>query len=205
MSELFPFAVEHLLSEAEAKKVTEPHWGDLSSVWVSAITEWHSFSEEHRARLSSTPFVPPIVVFGFAQSFAREKFSNRDDDGIILCEGLGVFAFYIERKVLIRFNALARDHIVRQGYQSSDRKELYFRQEPIDGLNNDATRLTAGYLMNEAKTDLASVAISCQVGENLVYTFPIDGSNDSLLPLPTPQTSPSPASAAKPLRKRKPR
>ncbi len=205
MSQLFPFATEHLLPVDEAKKITAPFWSDLSGVWVSAWREWGKMSEEHRAMLSQTPFVPPIQVFGFAQYFAKEAFSNREAEGIVECPELFVYGFYIDDKVLMRFNAVRSDLIVHNSHSGSDRKDLYFRQNPIYGLNNNATRLTVGAMANAAKTDLASVVISCQVGDSLHYSFPIDGEDDGVLAGPSSTIPPEPGSVSEQIAKRKPR
>ena len=202
---LFPFATEHLLPQDEVKQITAPFWSDLTNVWASAWREYGMLSEEHRAMLAETPFAPPNVLYGFAQFYARQIFSDRDSEGIIHCPELYVFGFYIQDKVLIRFNSLRSDLIVHNSHGGSDRKDVYFRQDPISGLNNNATRLTVGGLANAARTDLSSVVISCQVGDSLHYSFPIDGSEDAAIDIPSPITDPQPDTMSTQLARRKPR
>lgn len=193
MGRLFEFVTEDLAPEDDAKALTQPIWSDLVEVWRSAQQDWDSLSEEHRARLLRTAFVPPIVVFGFAQSYAADTFSNREGDGIVQCDALGgVFGFYIHEKVLLRFNVLDRHYLVRHSPNGSKKKTQYLRHEPIPGILNSATRLTAGYVANATKTGISSIRISCQVGEDLVYSFPIDGEADGPLSLPAPSEGPSP-------------
>jgi len=205
MTKLFPFATEHLLDESQAKEITRPIWPDLTRVWVSAWREWGSVAEEHRARLSQTPFVPPIMIFGFAQSFAKEVFLGRENEGIIQCDELFVFGFYLDKKLLLRFNAVDSDFIVRNSQNGSDRKDQYFRQEPIAGLDNAATRLTVGYVPNAAKTELASVVLSCQVGDDLYYSFRIDGTEDTTVSIASPTQDPQPDYLSEQLTRKKPK
>src|SRR5437764_885058 len=111
---LFPFATEHLLAENDAKSLTEPYWPQMSQVWLSAQTTYGELSETHRARLGQTAIVPPLVAFGFAQSFAREAFDGRESEGLVPCQALGVFGFYIGDRLLIKFNVVdQRSFVVR--------------------------------------------------------------------------------------------
>lgn len=202
---LFSFVTEDLIAENEARRITEPFWEDLNGVWCSAWKRWTSFAEEDRARLSEVPYAPPVVLNALAQSFARECFAGREDEGLVECTAIPhVFAFYIKPHVLLRFNGLGRDFVVHNT-TNSDLKDAYFRQVPIPGIDNAATRLTVGYVTNEARTDLACVAISLQHDCDLVYRIIIDGSDEGTLPIPTPAIAPAPVAPSEQLAKAKPR
>ena len=95
MSQLFDFATEHLVPRDDAKEITGPFWDGLTRVWSSAWSVYAGLPEEVRARLAETPYVPPITIFGLAQSFAKDIFSNREDEGIVICPELQVFGFYV--------------------------------------------------------------------------------------------------------------
>lgn len=202
---LFPFMTEHLIEEGEARRTTGPYWADLTAVWCSAWEAWGKMDERHRARLGETPCTPPIVLNAFAQSFARERLSGREEEGLIECGVIpNVFALYVKPRVLLRFNGLSRDFVVRNT-ETSALKDAYFRQESIPGIDSSATRLTVGYVPNEAKTDMACVAVSLQLDQDLVYRFFVDGSDEGTLPIPAPTVAPAPATPSEQLRKKLPR
>jgi len=202
---LFPFVTEHLIEEREARATTGPYWADLTAVWCSAWQAWEKMDEGHRARLGETPCTPPVVLNAFAQSFARERFSGREDEGLVECDAIpNVFALYIKPRVLLRFNSLGRDFVVRNT-DTSALKDAYFRQEPIPGIDDSATRLTVGYILNEAKTNMVCVAISLQHDHDPVYHFLIDGSDEGTLPISAPTVAPTPITPSEELRKRIPR
>lgn len=202
---LMPFSVEHLIQKPQAIELTKPFWPEMLSVWVSAWDEYAKVSEEHRAMLSHTAFVPPMLVFGFTQFFAKQTLTGREAEGLVLCTGLhGVVGFYINEKILFKFNSVDEDGVVRH-CTNSEHKESYFRQESLFDLNNEATRLTVGCVSNPTKTGIASILISCQVGEDLYYSFPIDGGDEAVLPIPSPTTAPSPMGIAEELTKKKPK
>jgi len=181
--EMFEYMTDHLVPKERAIQITRPFWSDLRDIWKFAWEDWYRVDEDLRARLSETAFVPPIMLFGFAQSRASELFSNREEEGIVRCTELcGVFGFYLRDKLLIRFNTLNQDGIVRNALNGSERKDHYYRQEPVSGLNNQATRLTVGYLPNATKTGLTSIRVSCQLGDSLFYSFPIDSDDHDHIP-----------------------
>ena len=205
MARLFKFVTDDFISEKKARSLLHPIERELAGVWNSAWQAMCSMDPEHRARLGETPYVPPIILFGFAQSYAREVFSDREEDGIEVCDRLpGVFSFYYQGKVLLRFNALSREFVVRNT-STSALKKRYFRQLPIRGLTNSADRLTVGYTLDESKTRLATIGVSLQVDEDLAFHLPIDGSAGSVFPLPQPSRSPVPQLPSNELRKRNPR
>lgn len=202
---LFPFVTEQLIPEPEAREITRPYWEELTAVWISAWEAWRRIEEGDRARLGETPCTPPVVLNAFAQSYARGCFSGREDEGLIECREIpNVFAFYVHSRVLLRFNTLCPDFVVRNTEKSA-LKEAYFRQEPIAGIDDSATRLTVGYVPNEPRTDAACIAISLQFDHDPVYHFRIDGRDEGTLPIPAPTVAPPPMAPSEQLRTRKPR
>ena len=143
-------------------------------------------------------------MFGFCQAIAKEVFAGREDDEIEVCDKLGVFAILVKRKLLLRFNGVDRDFIVRNTKRGTERKSAYFRQEPIPGLGS-TTRLTVGCLPTPTRSDVQAVVLSCQVGDSLHYAFRIDDGDDAVLPLPKPSTPPQPENVSEDLKKSKPR
>ena len=147
----------------------------------------------------------PINVNFFAQSFARETLSRREEEGLVVCEAIpSTFTVYIKPHIIVRFNALGSDFVVHNIGKTA-LKAAWFGQKSIAGIDSSATRLTVGYLPNEAKTDMACVAISLQVGQDRVYHFPIDGSDEGALPIPAPLVPPAPILPSEQLSKAKPR
>ena len=203
---LFVFMTEHLIEEEEAKALTHPYWRELAKVWRLSWRRWRRLKEDDRRRLGDTPTVRPVMLNGWVQSFATETFSNRENDGVVVCDAIpGVFAFYIKDKLLIRFNGLSNGYIVHCDESNSKLKRDYFAQEPIRDINSHATRLTVGYTLNAAKTDMERIEISLQVGNDLVYHFPIHGGESMTLPVPTPKRPPELEMPTSGLRQRKPR
>jgi len=202
---LFPFLAEEFIGEPEARAITRPYWSDLTAIWQSSWEAWKRIDERDRARLAETPWAPPVTVNAFAQSFARERFLGREDEGLEECTVIpNVFAFYATPRVLLRFNNLSKDFVVRNT-DSSDLKDAYFRQEPIPGINSGATRLTVGYVLNEAKTEIGCVAISLQYAEARVYYFLIDKSDEGALPIPAATVPPISMPPIESLQKKRPR
>jgi len=189
--QLMEFVTQRLVKEDEVRSLIAPIRENLVFVWTEAVERWNSLPEDDRARLSEWGILPAIIRFGYSQSFAKEKFQGRENEGIVECDALQVFTFYVRDKILLRFNSVDRKHVVLN-VDGDDGKETYFRQEPMPGIDSNATRLTCGYMMDAAKANLVSVVISCQVGEDCHYWFPIDNAEMQVLPLPGPTKTPEP-------------
>ena len=207
MSELFEFRTEDLVSEVTAKELLFPFFGEFTSIWHRAWELYAQVPEEIRGRLAETSFIPAVNIFGLAQSLAKETFSNRENEGLVVCNELGVFGVYVEEKLLLRFNTLDSNHLVHntQCKTSTERREQYYAQEPIYGINNSATRLTIGGIANAAKTGLESVVVSCQVGDSLHYSFSTDNADGAVIAGPAGTVSPQPGNITDNLDIRKPR
>lgn len=102
-----------------------------------------------------------------------------------------MYSLSTSSRTVLRFNSLGADFVVHNTDRSS-LKQAYFQQEPIQGIDSAATRLTVGYLANEAKVEMACVAISLQVGPDPVYHFLIDRSDEGTLAVPAPAVPPVP-------------
>jgi len=199
------FVAREFLGRDEAKALSEPFWSDMRHVWQSAWSSWHNVGEDERARLLETPTARPGALNAFAQSFAREMFRGRESEGIVECEIIpNVFAFYVHEKILLRFNALGPGYLVR-AVEANEFKRRYFKQLPIRGIINSANRMTVGYRVNEAKTDLEEIAISLQYGPDLIYYFSIDDAQSMQLPSGSQAPTPKPPVASNQIRHGRPR
>lgn len=78
----------------------------------------------------------------------------------------------MKRKLLLRFNGVDHDFIVPNTDRGTERKNAYFRQEPIPGLGS-ATRLTVGCLPTPARSEVQAIVLSCQVSNLPVPPEPL--------------------------------
>ncbi len=114
-----------------------------------------------------------------------------------------MFLVYIQGKLLLRFNRLGSNHIVRLS-GGSKQKKAFFNQAPIATLDNSATRIVAGYVLDGAGIEMESIEISCQVGDDCHYNFPIDIEEGGVSAFPSPAVAPSPQPLADGIAVKKP-
>ena len=203
---LFEFVKASFASERKAKSVLSGIENELAKVWEDAFKSWSELPEEDRRRLSETSYMMAIVLFGYAQSYAREAFAGREEEGLVVCDAIpGVFSLYVKDCLLLRFNSLNRNHVVKL-VGASETKKRFFNQLPLSGLNNSATRLTVGYRLSPAATELVATEVSLQVGDDCAYFFPI-GKNADIKRKPPAKTKPKPNSVVSnnPIRTKKAR
>jgi hypothetical protein len=184
----FDFAVEHLVLEDKAIKSTMPFWKELTALWADAWTHYNNIPEETRHLINPNPKAG--CLNSIAGNLALQRFSDREDEGLRICTKLQFVKLYIKKTIVLRFNSLTSNMVVR-GIKASPQKESYFRQEPVDGMLNSATRFTVGYRADAANAKLDRVAISLQVGEACAYYFFIDRQDEAAMPVPQPQVPPT--------------
>ena len=96
---LFDFVSRELIAEKKARKLLAPFKQDLLCVWERSMKSWMNIPETERGRLGETSFLPSVNLYGFAQSYAKETFVDREDEGIEICEEIpNVIAMYIKRR-----------------------------------------------------------------------------------------------------------
>jgi hypothetical protein len=199
---LFEFEVEELIKEHEAKPLLVPIAKLLRRVWTRSWKRYLAINEQDRARIEETPTARPGLLSAFAQHFAKHYFAEGAVDGVVPCLQIpGVYILEVQKRILLRFNGLTQDRVVRIDHGTPLKKE-YFQQEPIRGLNNSASRLTVGYVLDEAGIALRSIEISLQKGDALVFSFPIEPRGT--IPMPIPAAEP-PQAPSELLKKAKPR
>jgi hypothetical protein len=186
---LFNFATEHLLSESRGIKITKPLWAELTAIWSDAWDMFKDITEDTRRRIERSPIAKAGVLNALAADLALERFSDRQDERIEICTKLQFVKLYITKYVVLRFNALTSNMVVRN-IRSSPQKETWFLQEPMTDVRSTATRYTVGYRPDAAHANLDRVAISLQVGDTPAYYFFIDGREEGTQPIPTPQVPP---------------
>jgi hypothetical protein len=177
MAPILPFLRHGLLPKEEACEFMLPHFKRFEKCWTRAIGRWNRQSEDMRARLSSSPLTHSSVLRTLAVSFAKELFPDGVDEKtghtFTSCEKLGFYKLYIAgdgRKVVLRFHIVLPDLVVRN-LHASEQKENYFKDVCIDGIENDASRLTVGCVLDEARMAIGVIGIAHQYGDRCDYSF----------------------------------
>lgn len=190
MDMLFDWVPEGKLSSDEAKELLAPHAGELCSCWQFAWLAWNEeVSADGRERLTSRS--RSSCLNDFAVERAKEVFAGYDD--VEGCSLLGFFKLYVGKRAVLRFKRLNRDKLamnIRTGQQVA-----YYLDEHIPGIRPDRTRLTIGYILNPAETDIDDILITYQHGrKSLLWSFSLlEGVETITMPQPA-VASPTPIS-----------
>jgi hypothetical protein len=178
---LFDQWTEGFLSKKEAEEVFAPYAQRLASCWWGAWTRWKLQDTDFQVRM--TPATRAGILQNLAASFAREVFAG--EEKVRIDETLGFFKIYIDDKAIVRLKRLGSNHLAARN-RKSKRQRRYYQQLPIKGLVNGLTRITVGYILNVTKTDTEEIAASFQIGDDLVYWFPIDAKAYGKISTPIP-------------------
>jgi hypothetical protein len=144
------------------------------NVWHAAWEDWLLLPEEARGKM--VPTTRANVVHDFAVDRAKAAF--REVEGSRICEHLGFFKLYVgedgDLQAVVRLKRLwLPDYLARN--IETEQQRRYYHHRRIDGIRDGVTRLTVGYVLNTAQTEIKEVACSLQYGlEQLIYAFTLD-------------------------------
>ncbi|QDT43452.1 hypothetical protein Pan241w_35530 [Gimesia alba] len=167
---LFSFATEGQLSKDEVCELMLPLYDDFCYVFHSAWDEWQG-QIPAATRDKVTPMQRGGFVNDLAVDYAKNMFRNREKQQIHICEKLNFFKLYIGgTKIVARLKKLQPDYTVPASAYSSHRQaRLWYKNSHIPGLVNSATRLTIGYILNPIETEISEIAVSSQIGPQLLW------------------------------------
>lgn len=167
------------LPQSEVAALVEPYQGTIQRCLRHGWDMWERLRDlapdlfkplKKRTRAS---FVHDHVCDQVRQSF-------NGVDGVVVSEKRGVLLLTIAERVDIRFKKLdkkgrARNIITKQQANLA-------AQMRMPGFT-EAMKLTAGYQLNELQTEMTNYLITYQRGRNLIWAFPLLGTEVEVIPL----------------------
>jgi hypothetical protein len=178
---LFPEYTEGLLTVDQAREILCPLASRFADCWRSGFTGWREgVTPETRSRLTSTTRAG--IIHNLAISRAKELFPA-GDDGARICEAIGFFKLYVQNKAIVRLKRVGRDFLAAN--VKTKQQKRYYAQAHVDGVTDGLTRITVGYQLNLAQTDIDRIVAGLQIGKDLIWHFDItDEAGGIAAPIP---------------------
>jgi hypothetical protein len=141
----------------EALTILAPYFPDLID---SIETGWRDFSSEvsdsGRSRLEAR--TRASIVSDFIRDRAVALFSEQP--GVQLCMDLGFFKIYVHDRIVLRLKKLDVE-LLAANVQTEQQRDWY-NNEPVSGVPDECLRLTVGYRLNAAATEIEDIVITWQ-------------------------------------------
>lgn len=140
-----------------------------------------------------------LIVHNHITDLARKEFA--DDVSVQIGDNRGFLILTIEEKVVIRFKKYRNGNFKTSNIPT--RQQLQFAyQLQLPGMPPEATKLVAGYLLDELQTAIETVAVTCSIGPDLQWILDIsdeaDAGDDTVEPPARPDEPRGPRVGPKP-------
>lgn len=167
-----------VIIQERAEAILAPHIEPISGCLWNAWDQWLGttlpvgISKRSRANL----------VYDYAAAEAERMLSGQE--GLKLTDERGFLAVNIDEKLLLRFKKF-RNGLTTSGIPTRQRALFEYQQLSISGL--PITAIVAGYELDDFQREIKRVAITCRVGNRLVWTIPVARpTNAAIVPIETP-------------------
>lgn len=159
-----------MLSEARARTLITPHEKRLATCFHAA---WQDYLDHHgQLRHRYSPRSQSSIIRDYILLQVRQQFVEVPGARLLSVRGLEVLD--ISGQVIIRFNKL--DKRRRASHSPTQQAFQFIHQLEIPDLPPAATKLQAGYQLNELRTGFTAVWIVCPNGRATPhYSWRLDG------------------------------
>lgn len=170
------------LTESEVIGHLKPYMPIVKECWHGGMVDFKGeITERGRGRLS--PISRGANVNDFAVAIAKELFASHPE--VRFCEELGFAKWYFPGGIVGRFKKLDWDRLAI-GIKSPQAKK-YYANAALAGIDNDAMRITFGYLAHKVTKDIEEVCVTFQWSpNNLAWFHRIDDTDGGIYQLPKP-------------------
>lgn len=150
------------IAQLEAVGILEPHF---NSIWRIVTGAWGDYNEHYKEmKHKYTPTCRANIIHSHMVDNAKKEFEGVKGVKPMVIDGL--FILSIENKLVVRFKKLDDD--MKSRNYPTNRQIDYLAQMDIPGIPL-ATRLEAGYQLNELQTGYKSVLITCPQGSKIAW------------------------------------
>lgn len=159
--------IKMLITQSESLSILKPYQSKIRECVVSG---WNAYITQYaHVRDVLTPRTRANIVFDHMCHHARQQFANTKD--VHIRETNGLFLVDIQGKLQIRFKKLD-DNNKSSNIQTQQTLNFYEQLE-LPGLPH-ATRLVAGYVLNDWETAIRTVTVTCPNGSEIEWYLELE-------------------------------
>ena len=171
-------AMDELISAEEAQELLYPQRAKKLAACIQG--GWDKWRELGRRapdlQIPLNASTRALIVHNHITDLARKEFA--DDPAVHVGDNRGFLILTIEEKMVVRFKKYRNKSFKTSNIPT--RQQLQFAyQLQLPGMPPEATRLVAGYLLDELQTSIETIAVTCSIGPDLQWMLDISDEADA--------------------------
>jgi len=160
-----------LISLEEAHQLLAPYTPRLAACIRAGWSRWEELGKESpKSQLPLRTSTRASFVYDHIVDAARLEFTG--DTDVIIADDHGFLTLTIKQRVVLRFKKFRNDSLRTSGIPTAQQQRFELQLQ-LPGMPPEATKLVAGYLLDEYQTSIALMAVTCIDGPSLEWALDI--------------------------------
>ncbi len=161
-----------LISLEEARELLAPYTDRIASCIQAGWERWEELGKESpKSQLPLRPSTRASFVYDHIVDAARQEFVD-DHPEVVLADVHGFLTLTIKDRVVLRFKKYRSDSLRTSGIRNAQQQRFELQMQ-LPGMPPQATKLVAGYLLDELQTSISLMAVTCVDGPSLEWALDI--------------------------------
>jgi hypothetical protein len=193
--------MDHIITEAEARKLLEPYLARLHKCIRAGWERWQELLYTSPGHFTSTRATSRAnLVYDYIVEAAKKEFlpGGQPEPHVRVSESHGFLTLTFHDRIVIRFKKFRSRGLWTSGIPTRQ-QQLFALQLPMENMPVEVTKAVAGYLLNSLQDEIDRAAVTCSVGNDREWIIDLEpevGPEPTTLPTPAPTPSPSGEPAA---------
>jgi hypothetical protein len=187
--------VDHIITEAEARKLLEPYRARLLSCILAGWERWQELLYTSPGHFTTTRATSRAnLVYDYIVEAAKREFlpGGQPEPHVRVSEKHGFLTLTFHDQIVIRFKKFRGRGLWPSGIPTRQ-QQLFAFQLPMENMPAEVTKAVAGYLLNSLQDEIERAAVTCSVGNEREWIIDLEPEAG-----PEPSTLPAPASTPSP-------
>lgn len=166
-----------VISVEEARELLAPYTDRIASCIQVGCERWEELGKESpKSQLPLRPSTRASFVYDHIVDAARQEFAD-DYPDVVLADDHGFLTLTIKDRVVLRFKKYRNDSLRTSGIRTAQQQRFELQMQ-LPGMPSQATKIVAGYLLDEFQTSISLMAVTCVDGPSLEWALDITGEAD---------------------------
>jgi hypothetical protein len=187
--------MDHIITEAEARKLLEPYRTRLRACILAGWERWQELLYTSPGHFTITRATSRAnLVYDYIVEAAKKEFlpGGQPEPHVRVSDKHGFLTLTFHDRIVIRFKKFRGRGLSTSGIPTRQ-QQLFAFQLPMENMPAEVTKAVAGYLLNSLQDEIERAAVTCSVGDEREWIIDLEPEAG-----PEPATLPTPASTASP-------
>lgn len=166
-----------LISAEEAWQLLNPYTGRIASCIQAGWDRWGDLGKESpKSQLPLRASTRACFVYDHIVDAARQEFAD-DYPDVVIADNRGFLTITIKDRIVLRFKKFRNNSLRTSGIRTAQQQRFELQMQ-LPGMPPQATKVVAGYLLDEFQTSISFMAVTCIDGRSLEWALDITDEAD---------------------------